>query len=142
MAPPRRNVQATADETSTPPQALSPDEIICRVEKAKGHNLFAVFSAAGKSLVVELPAQFRGKFWIKRGGYVLVDIAAFEERDNKLDGEVITVIREEREWRKQKYWPAEFTKKTSYEDSDDEEEDESVVGKMPPSSDSDEDEEP
>jgi probable RNA-binding protein EIF1AD len=140
MGRPKRNIQATADETSSPPHSLSPDELICRVHKATGNNLFTVSSVAGKTLLVELPAQFRSTFWIKRGGYVLVNTAAFEERDNKLDGEIITVVREEREWRKQKYWPAEFTKKASYEESDDEEE-ESVVGKMPPSSDSDEDEE-
>jgi probable RNA-binding protein EIF1AD len=141
MGRPKRNIQATADETSTPPSSLSPDELICRVDKATGNNLFSVISAPGKTLLVELPAQFRSTFWIKRGGYVLVNTAAFEERDNKLDGEVMTVVREERAWRKQKYWPAEFTKKTSYEDSDDEEEDESVVGKMPPSPDSDEEDE-
>lgn len=39
-------------------------------------------------------------------------------------------MREEREWRKMKYWPAEFKKREAYGDSDESEE-ESRVGKMP-----------
>ena len=61
----------------------------------------------------------------------MVDTTAFEERDNKLDGEIVTVVREEREWRKQKYWPVEFAKKIFYDSDEDEEE--SNMGKMPPS---------
>lgn len=34
----------------------------------------------------------------------MVDTGAMNERENKLDGEIINVVRNEKEWRKQKYW--------------------------------------
>jgi len=64
-----------------------------------------------------------------------VDTRDADIRENKLDGEIINVIRDEREWRKESYWPREFVKKTSY--PEDSEEESSIVGKMPPSDESD-----
>ena len=77
-----------------------------------------------------------------------MDTSAFDNRDNKLGGEITNIVRNEREWRKCLYWfdvlllcvmtvikdyhrPNEFEKKAGY--SEDSEEDESVIGKMPPS---------
>jgi probable RNA-binding protein EIF1AD len=99
----------------------------------------------------------RSTVWIKRGSYVVVDTSSLADRDNKLDGEIVNVVRDEKAWRKMAYWyvvycsrrargimwliytlfrPKEFVKKSTYvQDSDDEE---STVGKMPPA-DSDED---
>ncbi|KAL8764645.1 MAG: hypothetical protein Q9209_007950 [Squamulea sp. 1 TL-2023] len=136
MARPKRRFLATAQETSSPPAALDDNHAIARVRMAEGKNLYLVdLPSNAKPLLVELPSRFRSQIWIKRGGYVLVDTAVFVDRDNKLDGEIINVIREEKEWRKQSYWPSEFVKKSTYpEDSDDED---SIVGKMPPSDDSD-----
>jgi probable RNA-binding protein EIF1AD len=132
----RKEVLAIFDETLNPPATLPDKHRICRVVKAAGNNLFNVQDAAAHSLLVELPAQFRSKFWIKRGGYVLVNLAAFTERENKLDGEIVNLVGEERLWRKQEYWPKEFEKRNVYEDSDEDDDDEnSNVGKMPPSSD-------
>ncbi|KAL8755660.1 MAG: hypothetical protein Q9199_003492 [Rusavskia elegans] len=138
MARPKRNFLATAQETSSPPSALDNNHAIARVRKAEGKNLYLVeLPKHTDPLLVELPARFRSQIWIKRGGYVLIDTAAFLDRDNKLDGEIVNVVREEKEWRKQSYWPAEFVKKSTYpEDSEDET---STVGKMPPSDDSDAD---
>jgi probable RNA-binding protein EIF1AD len=104
MPRPKRNVLATAAATSTPPDSLSESQCIARVIKAVGNNLFNVEQADGKELLVELPAQFRSTFWIKRGSYVLVDTQALAERENKLDGEIINIVREERVWRKMSYW--------------------------------------
>ncbi|KAL8673395.1 MAG: hypothetical protein Q9168_002185 [Polycauliona sp. 1 TL-2023] len=136
MARPKRNLLATAQETSSPPLALDDSHAIARVRKAEGKNLYLVELPQHRDpLLVEMPARFRSQIWIKPGGYVLVDTAAFLDRDNKLDGEIVNVVREEKEWRKQSYWPAEFIKKSTYpEDSEDEA---STVGKMPPSDDSD-----
>jgi probable RNA-binding protein EIF1AD len=134
MGRPKREILATFDETLNPPATLPNNHMICRVLKATGNNLFNVEDAEGKPLLVELPSQFRSKFWIKRGGYVLVNTAAFAERENKLDGEIANLVGEERIWRKMNYWPKEFGKKSTYEESGDEDE-ESNVGKMPPSSD-------
>ncbi|TKA72006.1 hypothetical protein B0A49_04152 [Cryomyces minteri] len=131
MARPKRNLLATAEETQTPPDVLSDGQSVAKVVKAAGNNLYNVELPSGRSILVELPARFRSTIWIKRGGYLLVDTNALAARDNKLDGEVLNVVRDEKQWRKMSYWPAEFAKKPSYpEDSEDEE---STAGKMPPS---------
>lgn len=105
MARPKRNLLATAQETSSPPASLDDNHAIARVRKAEGKNLYLVeLPQRTDPLLVELPARFRSQIWIKRGGYVLVDTAAFLDRENKLDGEIVNVVREEKEWRKQSYW--------------------------------------
>ena len=84
---------------------LGEGQAIARVKKAEGNNLYSVELPLRKeSLLVELPSRFRSQIWIKRGGYVVVDTSAFAERDNKLDGEIINVVRDEKHWRKQAYW--------------------------------------
>jgi len=148
MPRPKRNVLATAIATSTPPDSLSESQHIARVVKAMGNNLFNVEQDDGKELLVELPAQFRSTFWIKRGSYVVVDSQALAERENKLHGEIVNVVREEKIWRKMAYWyvvgiggrrrafsdidrPTSFSKKTPAASND--EEDDSTIMKLPPS---------
>lgn len=104
MGRPKRQILATYEETVTPPDALPSGHHIVRVVKAEGNSLFRVEQGDGSQLLVELPSQFRSAFWVKRGGFVVVDTAAFEERENKLEGQITTVIREEKTWRKQAYW--------------------------------------
>ncbi|KAG9194468.1 nucleic acid-binding protein [Alternaria panax] len=136
MARPKRNVYATIDSTVTPPDALSPGHVIARIAKAEGKNIYAAELPDGKPVLAELEARFRSTVWIKRGSYVVVDTSALADRENKLDGEIVNVVRDEKAWRKMSYWPKEFVKKSTYvEDSDEEE---STVGKMPPT-DSDQD---
>lgn len=104
MARPKRQLLATAEETSNPPSTLEPNQAIARVVRGEGKNLYTVELPNTKTLLVELPPRFRSTIWIKRGGFLLIDTTAFEDRENKLDGEVINVIREEKQWRKQGYW--------------------------------------
>ena len=148
MPRPKRHLLATAEETSNPPPALKDTQAIGRVTKGEGNNLYTVELPDGRSQLVELPSRFRSFIWIKRGGFVLIDTAAFGDRENKLDGEIVNVIRDEKYWRKQAYWytsrpeihcqqlivryrPLEFARKSTYpQDSKDEH---STVGKMPPS---------
>lgn len=104
MGRPKRNVLATAEETLTPPASLSEGQSIARVVKAEGKNLYSVDLPSGKSILVELPSRFRSTIWLKRGGYVLVDTKAFDDRDNKLEGEIVNVVRDEKQWRKETYW--------------------------------------
>ena len=131
MPKPRRNLQATAEETLTPPTTLLPDQSLARIKAAAGNNLYHIELPTAKSLLVELPARFRSTIWIKRGSIVLVDMAALADRENKIDGEIINIVRNEKDWRKMPYWPADFSRKSTYlQDSDEED---STVGKMPPS---------
>ena len=104
MGRPKRNLLATAEETLTPSDALPEGQSIARVTKAAGNNLYNADFPYGKPILVELPSRFRSTIWIKRGSYVVVDTKALADRDNKLDGEIINVVRDEREWRKQSYW--------------------------------------
>ncbi|MCJ1261558.1 hypothetical protein MMC22_001423 [Lobaria immixta] len=130
MPRPKRNFLATAEETSTPPTSLGNRHEIARVQKAEGKNLYTVqVPDRAEPLLVELPSRFRSQIWIKRGGFVVIDRSTFEDRDNKLDGEIVNVVRDEKQWRKQHYWPSEFIAKPAYPDDSEEE---STVGKMPP----------
>ena len=134
MAPPRRKLQATVEETLTPPDALTADQTLARILGAKGKNLYQVETPSSEKLLVELEAKFRSTIWLKRGGYVLVDNGSLAARENKIDGEIVNVVRDEKAWRKAPYWPKEFSKKAAVVDSDEEE---SNVGKMPPAEDDD-----
>ncbi|KAJ8115015.1 hypothetical protein OPT61_g3238 [Boeremia exigua] len=130
MGRPKRQVLATIEDTITPPDVLPDAHLIARIVKAEGKNLYSAELPGGKQVLAELEAKFRSTVWIKRGSYVVVDTSALAERDNKLDGEIVNIVRDEKAWRKMAYWPKEFVKKPAYEDSDEEE---STVGKMPPS---------
>ncbi|KAI0132091.1 hypothetical protein BJ170DRAFT_230473 [Xylariales sp. AK1849] len=135
MGRPKRNVRAAAEESTTPPDELTNTQSLARVIKAEGNNLYSCLLPDQRTVLVELADRFRNTIWIKRGGYVLVDLIPTNEVKGRAEGEIANVVREEKEWRKQRYWPKEFARAT-YDDEDDEE---SNVGKMPPS-DSDEEE--
>ncbi|KAL9610735.1 MAG: hypothetical protein Q9167_004598 [Letrouitia subvulpina] len=132
MGRPKRNFLATANETINPPARLEEGHVIARIKKIEGNSLYDVELPSKEALLVELPPRFRSQIWIKRGSFVIVDTAAFAARNNKLDGQIANVIRDEKQWRKQPYWPKEFPKNPSFADDSREE---SVVGKMPPSDD-------
>jgi len=110
MGRPKRNVLAAAEESTTPPDELASNHSLARVVRAEGNNLYSCeLPSRGKgpeTVLVELAARFRNTIWIKRGGYVLVEIEPAESRKpgSKVDGEIINVVRDERAWRKQKYW--------------------------------------
>jgi probable RNA-binding protein EIF1AD len=137
MPPPRRKLQATVEETLNPPVTLASTQQITRIIKAAGNNLYSVEAPSGKELLVELQGRFRSSIWLRRGGYVLVDTdrTVFGDRENKIDGEIVNVVREEKRWRKMRYWPAEFAKKQLEQTQSDE--DESKVGRMPSSDEED-----
>ncbi|KAI4165498.1 MAG: hypothetical protein LQ342_000908 [Letrouitia transgressa] len=149
MGRPKRNLLATANETINPPVRLEEGLLIARIKKAEGNSLYEVELPSKEALLVELPPKFRSQIWIKRGSFVVVDTAAFTARNNKLDGQIANVVRDEKQWRKQPHWfvtadnqqflaeiftrPEEFPKISSFADDSGEE---STVGKMPPSDDS------
>ncbi|KAJ5246216.1 hypothetical protein N7468_001199 [Penicillium chermesinum] len=136
MGPPRRRVLATAQETLTPPDELLNTHMIVRAIKATGNNIYLIETPSKDQMLVELPARFRSTIWIKRGSYLVIDTKDSEERDNKIGGEIINIVRDEKAWRKAPFWPKEFVKHpVAAPESDDEEE--SRVGKMPSSDESD-----
>lgn len=132
----RRDRLETVRETETPPDTLEPNNSVAQVTKILGKNLYTVKLPSGDEIIVEMPARFRSTIWMKLRGYVVVDTSVFEDRENKIHGEIVNIVREEKIWRKMPYWPAEFPKKNSfgrnYEGSN--------VGEMPPIEDSDKEE--
>ncbi|RPA78590.1 putative eukaryotic translation initiation factor eIF1 [Ascobolus immersus RN42] len=141
--PPRHSKRALASAatlTSSPPDELEPEHSICRVIKAAGNNLYSLETVKNETILAELPAKFRNAIWLRRGGYVVVDHGTFEGRGGKVSGEIVNVVRDEKEWRKKSYWPEQFVKRQLI-DSDDEDEEESNMGKMPPSDSEGEEEE-
>lgn len=104
MGPPRRNLLATVDETLTPPNQLDDGHVIARIVKVAGKNLYTVDLVSGDSVLVEMPARFRSTIWVKRGTFVIVDTKAYAERENKLGGEIVNIVRDEKQWRKESYW--------------------------------------
>ncbi|KAI1806629.1 nucleic acid-binding protein [Daldinia bambusicola] len=136
MARPRRDMRAAAEASTTPPDKLTPTQSLARVVKSEGNNLYTCLLPDQRTLIFELAARFRNTIWIRRGGYVLVELAP-EEQKGKVRGEIVNVVADEKEWRKQSYWPKEFPRPT-YGDEDDEDDEESTVGKMPPSDSEDE----
>ncbi|EXJ55496.1 hypothetical protein A1O7_08423 [Cladophialophora yegresii CBS 114405] len=128
----RRKIRNAAEDTLTPPDTLAPGQLIARVVKAHGKDLYTVQTADSSELLAELEARFRGTIFVRRGGYVLVDTTTTASRENKIQGEIVNIVRDEKAWRKQPFWPQEFVKKPAAGDSDEED---SLVGKMPPSDD-------
>ncbi|KAG5658314.1 hypothetical protein KAF25_010495 [Fusarium avenaceum] len=136
MGRPKRNVLAAAEAALTPPDVLEPNQSLVRVVKPEGNNLYTCELPNTKTLVLELGQRFRNTIWIKRGGFVLAERYEDSKEDTRAEGEIVNVVRDEKAWRKQSYWPKEFVKKNTYDLSDSEEE--SNVGKMPPSDSDDE----
>ena len=134
MPRPKRDIQAVAQETVTPPDNLPSSQTIARIKQAAGNNLYHLELPSTEVILAELPARFRSTIWIKRGSFVLVDTSALADRDNKLGGEIVNVVRDEKAWRKMSYWPAEFGAKASSYGNDSEDE----GPKMPLSDDEDE----
>ncbi|KAK3626711.1 hypothetical protein LTR56_019643 [Elasticomyces elasticus] len=134
MPKPKRNINAVAEATMTPPDTLPEHHLIARLKQAAGKNLYYLDTAAGTTILAELNQVFRSTIWLRRGSYVVINTNSLADRDNKLGGEIVNVVGDEKAWRKMAYWPKEFVKKSSYDaDSDDE-------GPQMPPSDSEEDE--
>ncbi|KAI0159095.1 hypothetical protein BJ166DRAFT_593297 [Pestalotiopsis sp. NC0098] len=129
MGRPKRNAHAAAVESMTPPDELTANQSLARVIKAEGNSVYSCSLPDERVVMVELADRFRNTIWVKRGGYVLVDLTPSQEMKGKVEGEIVNVVREEKLWRKQSYWPKEFAL-VVYSD---EEDSDSNVGKMPPS---------
>ena len=110
----RRGTQIT-----DPPDELTDSQRIAKVDQVMGNNLYQIILPDDSKRLVELPPKFRSTMWIRRGGYVVIDDTG-NERNNKIDGEIIIVIHEVKKWMKLQYWPAEFTEKAAAVESDDE----------------------
>ena len=101
---PRRNLQAVAEDSSNPPDTLTSAQLIARVLKSMGSNLYLVETPTNVHMLTELAPKFRSTIWLRRGGYVVVDTNTFAERKNKIEGEIVNVVLGQKAWRKMSYW--------------------------------------
>ncbi|GJN69787.1 hypothetical protein PLIIFM63780_000016 [Purpureocillium lilacinum] len=135
MGRPKRNVLAAAEAALSPPDALEPNQSLVRVIRPEGNNLFTCELPSRKPVLLELAQRFRNTIWVKRGGFVVAERYGESAEETRADGEIVNIVRDEKLWRKQPYWPKEFAK-NAYDLTDSE--DDSNVGKMPPSDSEDE----
>ncbi|KAI0478517.1 hypothetical protein GGR56DRAFT_326072 [Xylariaceae sp. FL0804] len=135
-APRRGDVRAALEESLTPPEQLTASQTVARVLRSEGHSRYSCAlpgeypssrgssggSSGGESggggdvvvVVVELAARFRNAVYVRRGGYVLVDLApppSGEQQTKtpggsggRAEGEIVNVVSDEKAWRKQSYW--------------------------------------
>ncbi|KAF8421641.1 hypothetical protein EV426DRAFT_608509 [Tirmania nivea] len=115
MGKPKRTIHALSTLTTSPPPSLPPTYIIAQLVKATGNNLYLVHFPTQlpphPPVLVEMAPQFRSQIWLRRGGYVVVDTAAFREgegkeggKEMKIKGVIVNIVREEKGWRKMSYW--------------------------------------
>lgn len=104
MGRPKRNTQAAAVESTTPPDELTASQSLACVAKAEGNSLYSCSLPDKRTVLVELADRFRNTIWIKRGGYVLVDLTPVADVKDRVEGEIVNVVRDEKLWRKQRYW--------------------------------------
>ncbi|KAI1770729.1 nucleic acid-binding protein [Hypoxylon cercidicola] len=104
MGRPKRDIRAAAEESTTPPDQLTASQSVAKVVKAEGNSLYTCYLPSRQTVLVELASRFRNTIWIKRGGYVLLDLTSPQDQKGKVEGEIINVVRDEKEWRKQSYW--------------------------------------
>lgn len=100
----QRTAHAASEESLTPPDSLTPNQSVVRVIKPEGNNLFACELPNKKPVVLELAQRFRNTIWIKRGGFVLAERYAADSENSRAQGEIINIVRGEKEWRKMSYW--------------------------------------
>lgn len=100
----KRHVLAVAQESITPPDRLQPSQCIVRVIKPEGNNLYLCELPDQRALVLELAQRFRNTIWIRRGGYVLAEQYPAMSEEKRATGEIVNVVRDDKQWRKQPYW--------------------------------------
>jgi len=101
----RRRQQALSQNTECP-ETLQPSNEIVQVKSSQGQYLYMVENCLGVEYLVELPSRFRNVAWIKRGGFVVVEL--LESSDIKIKGNIVEVVRDLKKWRSMGYWPDEF----------------------------------
>lgn len=106
MGRPKRNVLAVAEESLTPPDSLQPNQSVVRVVKPEGNNLYTCELPDKKTLLLELAQRFRNTIWVRRGGFVLAEQYPKESGESRAVGEIVNIVRDEKQWRKLPYWYA------------------------------------
>ena len=100
----RRQDDETKKETTNPPNELPKNHVIACAAQNEGRDIWRVTLPAGEEILVELSVRFRSNCQFRRGSYVLVDRAALADRENKLGGEIVNIVGDDKVWQKMAYW--------------------------------------
>ncbi|KAJ2156779.1 hypothetical protein GGF46_004963 [Coemansia sp. RSA 552] len=97
-------------------RSLVDDKVAARLDP-DGRDCFTTLA--------ELPPRFRSVLWVKRGGYVLVDLS--EQRTDKIGGEIAMVLLPAhiKQLRQAGRWPAQYSSKPGSQGSDNDDSDHS-----------------
>jgi probable RNA-binding protein EIF1AD len=104
MGRPKRNVLAAAEQALSPPDNLEENQVLVRVIKPEGNNLYACELPNKKDFLLELAQRFRNTIWIRRGGFVVAELYPAGSEESRAAGEIVNIVRDEKLWRKQSYW--------------------------------------
>ena len=88
----RITVQRALQSFADPP---GPDELICQARGSRGGNKVDVMLPDGYHALVILPAKFRKQIWIRKGGFVIVQVTRDEEDEEgqrSFNGEIVRVL--------------------------------------------------
>ncbi|OLL26413.1 S1-like domain-containing protein [Neolecta irregularis DAH-3] len=83
-------------------ETLDPSNEIVKIKSSQGQYLYMVENCRGEEYLVELPRKFRSVAWIKRGGFVVVEL--LESSDIKIKGNIVQIVRDLKKWRGKEYW--------------------------------------
>ncbi|EMR09132.1 hypothetical protein PNEG_02475 [Pneumocystis murina B123] len=100
----RKKIQKLGQITLDPPHELPIYQKIAHVVEIRDHDLYLCKTADGETLLAELPARFRCKIWVRRGGFVVIDTHEFDKKGGKIQAEITIIIQNEKIWKKKKYW--------------------------------------
>lgn len=87
-----------------PPDALLPNQVIARVDKALGHSRYACLLPSKTSVTADLDERFRQTVRVERGTYVLLE--RYDPKDVVGDAvaRIVNIAKDEKRWRKMPYW--------------------------------------
>lgn len=107
------------EEIGYAPASLDDNEVIARVKASRGSlwdvevppSYVSSHHLASTELLVALAPKLHKKFFVRRGGLVVVSLAAEEDQLGKIQGEITNIVASQRDWERQLYFPDEFKSK-------------------------------
>ncbi|CAN6659273.1 hypothetical protein TRVA0_031S01046 [Trichomonascus vanleenenianus] len=121
------------ETVGTPPDELNDSQVIGTIIKPRGSNLFEFLiptshwgkvikkfdleKETGKSdedrtILISMPPKFRNTVFVKRGGYVLVELyePSELEGEGKVKADICNIVTDKKDWQRYPYWPTEYKK--------------------------------
>jgi probable RNA-binding protein EIF1AD len=148
-----KSTQRLFDSLGNPPDEIKPFEVIGSVIKPRGNSLYDIsipssewvkvesisksnidqdLGSENKSILASMPPKFRNTIFVKRGGFVVVELYQLDDDQKKtlaigkVKGDISNIVTNKKDWQRYPYWPNEFKGAEQYDfdisDEDDEDE--------------------